>query len=196
MKIIALDGASGTGKSVLIGRLKNYFEVTGKTQVRIERLLDTELENNLDDYKKSDSYNMRPAFCEALIKAYWNGYVRLRNEDTDYRRENNNNELIFILDRYLLSLYSIQGKQWGISNLHERCRNIPKPDGQFLIRLACEVRPEDKFFLEAADEWRENDFHGEIWDIQNKLSYNQNRLDNSGYNEVKDTIRRFLEIQN
>lgn len=194
MKIIALDGASGTGKSVLIRRLKNYFEVTGNMQVRIERLLDTDLESNLDEFKKTNSENLRPVFCETLIKAYWEGYVRLLNEDDEYRRENNNNELIFILDRYLLSLYSIQGKQWGISNLHERCRNIPKPDGQFIIRLSGEFRPEDKFFLEAADEWHNKDFHGEIWVIQNKLSYNNNRLDNSGYNEVKDTIRRFLEI--
>ena len=192
MKIIALDGASGTGKSVLIGRLKTYFEATGR--VRIERLISKELEVSLDEFKKSGSDDMRPAFCDALLNAYREGYNRLCEQDAHFRK-NNNTELIFILDRYLLSLYAIQGRQWGISDLHERCRDIRKPDGQFIIRLPGEIRPEDQLFIDAADEWRNHDFHGAIWNIRNKLSYNQNMLDDGGYYEVRETISQFLQRQ-
>ncbi len=180
MKIIALDGASGTGKSVLIGRLKEYFASTSREQVRVERLLNEDLEKKLDEFKVSGSDEMRPAFCDALIQAYRDGYERLHEEDAEFRRRNSNSELIFILDRYLLSLYAIQGRQWGIRNLHERCNNIPKPDGQFIIRLMGEIRTEDQFFLDAAEEWSRYDFHGIIWNIQNRLSHNKECLDNGG----------------
>lgn len=195
MRIIALDGASGTGKSVLIGRLQGYFESVRRDQVRVERLLTKELERDLDRIRRVDDIeeDMHSQFCDALIRSYREGYDRLLDEDATFQR-NNNGELIFILDRYLLSLYAIQGIQWGIGNLYERCANIPKPDGQFIIRLAGKIRPEDMPFIDAARDWLSHDFHGNIWYIQNRLSNNQNYLDNSGYNAVKDNIIRFLGI--
>ena len=79
MKIIAIDGASGTGKSVLINRLDDYFShIAGiqPGQVRKERLIDIELERQLDEYKHGMSErDMRSQYCDALIRAIKTGII-------------------------------------------------------------------------------------------------------------------------
>lgn len=191
MKIIAFDGASGAGKSVLIKRLKKYFEDTHK-EVRIERLLSNELVKELDELKKSDDVDMHSKFCKALINAYRSGCDRLRKEEADFKEKNNNKDLIFILDRYLLSLYAIQGKQWGISDLHKQCidENIPNPDMQFIIQIQDKQLPEDPYFEAAAEDFDVTP----IW-IQNRLSYNNNKYDDLGYEHAKKEILQLLERQ-
>ncbi len=195
MKIIALDGASGTGKSVLIGQLNAYFRNTPgirNDQVRIERLLDSELEKRLDDLKKTSSMEeQRPEYCETLVRAYRDGCARLHREDAIFQRENDGCELIFILDRYLFSLYAIQGLQWGIRGLYDQCRDIQKPELQFLIRLASRMRPEDQIFQVATEEWRRHGYRP-ARTIQNTLSYNDQKLDPAGYLEVRSAILDYL----
>lgn len=151
MRIIALDGASGSGKTVIISRLQAYFNKMGRNGIRIERLLDKSSGQKLDNLK-NDHKSMLPYhdLCNELVHAYQEGSDRLRTIDASYAKEHNGHELIFILDRYLLSLYAIQGLQWGIAGLEKMCSAIPYPDLQFIIRKAGPIRQEDKFFKDAA----------------------------------------------
>lgn len=195
MKIIALDGASGTGKSVLIDRLDDYFShIAGiqTGQVRKERLIDIELERQLDKYKHdATERDMRSQYCEALIHAYRDGYRKLVRLDADFQRTNGC-QLIFLLDRYLLSLYAIQGQQWGITGLFDRCRDIRMPDKQFIIRLVGEERPEDRLFIDAEIEWERHGFDGHrSLPISNILS-NDKIYNDTGLNAVRVAIEDYL----
>ncbi|MCM1009084.1 MAG: hypothetical protein NC485_14445 [Ruminococcus flavefaciens] len=191
MRIIALDGASGSGKTVIISRLQSYFERTGRSEVRIERLLDKTLEQKLDNLKNEHEPALHyRRLCNELVCAYREGCNRLRELDAVYAREHNGQCLIFILDRYLLSLYAVQGLQWGIYGLEKLCSNIPYPDGQFIIRKAGTIRQEDQLFIDAARAWS-NEFKGTIWKIQNTLS-GTDAYHDGGFDEVKQTIQMFL----
>lgn len=198
MKIIAIDGASGTGKSVLINRLDDYFShIAGiqPGQVRKERLIDIELERQLDEYKHGMSErDMRSQYCDALIRAYQDGYHRLLRLDAGFQRIRGC-QLIFLLDRYLLSLYAIQGKQWGMTGLFERCSDIRMPDKQFIIRLAGEDRPEDELFAAAEIEWERHGFNGHrCLPISNVLSNDDDNLDSRGYLSVREEIENYLNL--
>ncbi|MCH5179736.1 MAG: hypothetical protein J1F32_00775 [Erysipelotrichales bacterium] len=190
MIIIAFDGASGTGKSVMINLLKEFFQHAHRADVCVERIISSELETKLDEFKKSGTKDMHQEYCEMLIKAYKDGYNRLCQKEAEFQKINRNKELIVILDRYLLSLFAIQGEQWGINNLYDRCKaeNIPLPDLQFIIQLANKSLPEDEYFRAAGKK-----FDTEKQWIRNMLSYSDIEYNILGYEFVRDYILDFLK---
>ncbi len=183
--IIAIDGQHGTGKSTIINNLQKHY-ADNKNIVFIKYPTCTDIGNFASSKVGVENNDVLSLlFAADLTNCYQ------KNISFDTRK-------IYILDRYILSLFALQGGQnrENYHFLYDITKKIQYPDIQIVICKsdnACIVK-NDPFVIAARCMESEN-LLTELYVVENVLGTSEH-LNFDGFNVVREIIDNVIEKLN
>lgn len=183
--LIAIDGNHNVGKTTLVDGLKEYYE-SNKNVLFIK----FPTHNYIGDFARQ---NVDKECADVISLLFCADYYKVFNDVISH-----NTDKIIILDRYILTLFALQGymKDKNYEFLYHVCEKLPFPDVQIVIRkmsVESDSAVEDSY-VETLKEIPFADKMGKVHIVDNIISGSaQKNLD--GFNEVVRIIDSCIKVK-
>lgn len=175
--IIAIDGDHFVGKTTIVDKLKEHYR--NREDILFHKFPSY---TQLGDFARKSVGNEPDDVLSLLFCAdYYSVFDNIIKP---------NEQKVFIFDRYVLTLFALQGylKNKDYDYLINLCKRLPKPDIQIVIRK----KEQNKFINDKSDPFvlvlDEMNYFEEknIYFVENIL--NESHKNEEGYNQVKKII--------